>query len=495
MNAGVATAEREAPGAEAGRPGSGAGLRRRLQGALFEPVDIASLVFFRVAFGGILFIEVLRYLYHGWIDRYWTEPSFFFTFYGFDWVQPLGGNGMYLLFLALGVLALQICAGLVYRLATVLFFVGFAYVFLLDKSNYLNHFHLIALISLLMIFIPAHRSFSLDAMVRPEVRASTVPGWTLWLLRGQIALVYFFGGVAKLNGDWLRGQPLEAWLPDATDTVLVGGLLDEPWAGSFFSYGGLMLDLLVAPLLLWRRTRPFAFAAALSFHLLNTQLFSIGIFPWFMIAATTLFFDPDWPRRVVAKVRRRAVRTPKPSHPPSAPRRLIVGLLVVYFAVQILVPLRHVVYPGRVHWTEEGHRFSWHMKLRDKQAEDWRFVVDAAGQRREVDPASYLSERQLDKMLTRPDMILQFAHHVADSERKRGRGQVAVHAWVRVALNDRPAHLLVDPKTDLAAVDRSLSHADWILPLPEDRDNDPSSDLSARQSVSGSSTASRGGRK
>ena len=65
-----------------------------------------------------------------------------------------------------------------------------------------------------------------------------------------------------------------------------------------FSYGGLLLDLFAVPLLLWPRTRNLTYAVTLGFHLMNAQLFNIGMFPWFMICATLLFFPPDWPRRV-----------------------------------------------------------------------------------------------------------------------------------------------------------------------------------------------------
>lgn len=145
----------------------------------FAPVDIASLVFIRIAFGGILLWEVWRYFDQGWIADYWIEPSFNFTYYGFSWVKPWPGQGMYWHFAILGMLAICIIGGLGYRVSTVLFFLGFTYVFLLEQANYLNHFYVVCLLSFLLIFIPGHHAFSVDAYLCPHLRKKTSPAWAL----------------------------------------------------------------------------------------------------------------------------------------------------------------------------------------------------------------------------------------------------------------------------------------------------------------------------
>ena len=147
---------------------------------------------------------------------------------------------------------------------------------------------------------------------------------------------------------------------------------------------------------------------------------------------------------------------------------MVVRLLCIYLAVQALVPLQHWLYPGDVNWTEEGHRFAWRMKLRDKHGEAQFFVTDAGtGETRVVNPAQHLTFSQLNEMSTRPDMILQFAHHLAAETRKSGATNIQVRAMVRVSLNGREAQLLVDPRGDLAAQPRSLWPVHWILPLTE----------------------------
>ena len=480
-----------------GGPSGGGGW---LYSRLFRQVDAASLAFFRIAFGVVMAVEVWHYFTRGWIGEYFVEPSFHFTYYGFGWVKPWPETWMYVHFAVLGVLAVFIAFGFLYRLSAALFFLGFTYVFLLDQTYYLNHFYLICLLSLLMILILAHRAFSVDAVLRPNLATGTAPAWSLGVLRFQVGVAYFFGGIAKLNGDWLRGEPMRMWLADSTDFPLVGRFFTEWWAAYFFSYGGLLLDLFAVPLLLWRRTRLFAFAAVVLFHVTNSQLFTIGMFPWLMIAATLIFFSPSWPR-FLGGVRVAEILSPgaSPASWSSLIRRPLaveerveksirsrlggrrlssrtrgllmyagVAVLALYVAVQVLVPLRHYLYPGDVSWTEEGHRFSWHMMLRDKDVAATFVSTDTATESTTLlYPRNYLTERQESEMLLRPDMMLQFAHHAADQLQAPGRGEVKVQGTVLASLNGRPYQPLVDPDTDLAHQPRNLAPAGWILPLSE----------------------------
>jgi vitamin K-dependent gamma-carboxylase len=470
------------PGYRAREPNGHAAGNRSFIHRLFDPVDNSSLAFFRIAFGAIMCWEVWRYFSNGWIARYYITPSFHFSFYGFEWIRPWPGNGMYLHFLALGVLAVCITLGLWYRLAAALFFVGFSYVFLLEAARYLNHLYLAALISLLMIFIPAHRALSIDAWRRPDVRSNWAPAWSLWLLRAQIGIPYFYGAVAKLNEDWLRGEPLRTWFARRSDWQVVGPLFTQEWVVYLFSYGGLLLDLLIVPLLLFRRTRVLALAAAVAFNLMNAYLFRIGIFPWFMIAATLLFFDPGWPRRLVHSARARLgsgddLRRDHIKHQRPAPstrgalrpaHTFTLVLLGCYLAVQLLMPLRHYLYPGNVLWTEEGFQFSWRMKLREKSGTAELFATDPETNTTwQIDPAHYLTRWQINEMVIEPDLVLQFAHHVARDLRGRGHEHVEIRARVMASLNGRRQQPLIDPAVDLAAQPRNMLPAGWIMPLTE----------------------------
>lgn len=440
--------------------GTIAGLIRRAM----APADIAPIVWFRMGFGLIMLIEAWRFYVNGFIDRQYIRPDFFFTYYGFDWVRPWPGNGMYVHFAVLGLLAFCILIGCMYRVATALFFLGFTYVFLLDQACYLNHFYLVCLYAFLLIFVPAHRAFSVDAWRKPALRSPTAPAWALWLLRAQICIVYFYGGVAKLNADWLRGEPLRHWLGERADFPWIGQYFGEEWMVYLFTYGGLLFDLAVAPMLLWPRTRWLAFGLAAIFNMTNVGLFHIGIFPWLALSATILLFmtrlPKPFPRLWGEPVAGRSemIRTR---------HRTALALVVLYLGVQCLVPLRHWLYPGNVHWNELGHRFSWHMKLRSKQLHGALITAldPVTGATWDVNPFDYLSPRQWEKGSVRPDMVLQFCHHVGKHPRREGVRRAEVRAWLMVSLNYREPQLLVDPDVNLAAQPRTLGTPHWITPL------------------------------
>ena len=398
--------------------------RRTVLGRLLAPVDAASLAVFRIAFGGLLLWEVWKYVANGWIARYYVDPAFHFTYDGFEWVQPWPGPWMYVHFVILGVLAACIALGACYRLATALFFLGFSYVFLLEQARYLNHLYLVCLLGFLLIIVPAHRALSFDAWLRPRQRLRHRPGL------GALGASIPGRRPVRLRRDRqaerrLAGRrAVRTWLIERSAQSVLGPWLAQEWLVSTLCYGGLLFDLAIVPLLLWRRTRAVALVAALAFHLTNAYLFTIGIFPWLMIAATLLFLPPDWPRRVGRmdltpsrcaarnRLRRHHLRrgegsnAPSPSHGAPSPReqgraralpqlqprsgsgsRVVLAVLAVYVAVQLLVPLRHLLYPGDVAWTEEGHRFSWRMKLREKE-QTLEFLVTAPSTRPEPNARS-----------------------------------------------------------------------------------------------------------
>ena len=270
---------------------------------LFDPIDPSSLVFFRIAFGTIMLIEMWRFYANDWITRYYVDTEFMFKYFGFGWVQPWPDDGMYWHFALLAVLSACIALGFLYRIATVLFFFAFTYIFLLEEARYLNHFYFVIILAFLMMLVPAHRYFSLDALLRPKLRSERVPAWTLWTIRAQIEIILIYAGLVKINPDWLRLEPLGMWLSRRDDLPLVGPLFNEDWVVAIAAYGSIAIHIIGAPLLLFRRTRVPAIVAYFGFHLSNHFLFTIGIFPWLTMAATLMFLDPDWPKQFVRSIR------------------------------------------------------------------------------------------------------------------------------------------------------------------------------------------------
>ena len=451
---------------------------------LFNPVDASFLVVFRIGFAVIMLWEVIRYWRHDWIDRFYIEPDFYFKYYGFEWVQPWPGDGMYYHFIALGILATFIGLGFLYRISTILFFLAFSYIFLLDQARYLNHFYLVILISFLLIILPAHRSFSIDAKLWPKHQSNSVPAWSLWILRLQFEVLYIYAGIVKINSDWLNLEPLRMWLSMRADMPVVGFLYTQDWAIAIAAYGVILLHVVGAPLLLWKRTRLAIFIIYACFHLLNHFTFTIGIFPWLTLFATLVFFDPDWPKQFANKLLKlfnikhqqfNAVDTINNTELAISNQQSLLKhnfLLVfigVWFSFQVLYPLRHFLYPGKVSWTEEGHRFAWQMKLRDKKGfADFTILDPATNESWYVEPEPYLTRKQARKMPTQPDMILQFAHYLESKwKQEYDLKEVEIRVNNYVSLNGREPAPMVNPSIDLTKIERNLKHADWILPLHE----------------------------
>jgi vitamin K-dependent gamma-carboxylase len=452
------------------------GERSTAESVFCRPVDAASVAVFRIGLGILLSVGTLRFVVEGWIEALYIEPSFFFRYHGFEWVPIPGPEWLYPLYAVLFLLGLAFAAGFHFRLVAVLLFLGFSWVELIDVTNYLNHYYLVSLVLFLAIFLPIGSTWSLDARRRPSHCRDTVPAWVLYLLRFQVGVVYVFAGLAKLGSDWLLyAQPLGIWLAARDEMPIVGAWFDAPWVPFLASWAGVLFDTCIVPLLLWRRTRTIAFCAIVAFHFGTYLLFDIGLFPFLMPLLATLFFSPEWPRRILGWFGKRPMRVPSESRTAALPsvgrRRFVIGAVSVYVAVQLLLPIRSFIYGGDVLWHEQGMRWSWKVMVREKNGSIvYRVRNPQTGREWQVGPMRYLTWRQASEMTGQPDLILQLAHHIADEFRTKGLGPVEVRVDAMVSLNGRRAARLIDPDADLARVSDGLAPAPWILPM---RDQPP----------------------
>lgn len=497
--------------------GSSPNLLDRLRFGLHKTSPAWSLGAFRFGFGILLFALVLRYLYHGWVAKYFLEPEFHFKYFGFSWVPVFPGWILYPIFIILCIAALGICLGVLFRTSVLIYLIGFVYFNLLDVSTYLNHYYLIALLLWILLWTEADSCFSVAHFLATYRKGRwsipRVPNWNLYLLRFQIGCVYFFGGIAKLVPDWiLDAQPLRIWLVRSTDFPLIGNFFSYPIAGYIFSYGGIVFDLLVPFCLLKSKLRPWAYGFVLIFHAMTWRLFPIGMFPWVMSFSALLFFSPNWPLNARRFLKKRGIfpygeirnlihsawtklpvqlrfdtagiflRILKILEKPNEWGRKIedrignfrtkIGpglgfwLWGAYVLFHILFPLRHFFYPGNHLWTEQGYRFAWHIMLIQKNGiASFRVVNLRTGETQFVLPENYLTELQKTMMSTQPDLILQFAHFLGNKEKKKTGDEIAVYAEVRVSLNGKKSSILIDPNRDLMKVKDDFSHKDWILQL------------------------------
>ena len=444
--------------------------------------DGASLAVFRIAFGIIVTVEAYRYLSKHWVESHFIYPSFNFPMLGLD-IEPLAAPYIFWLFYLYGLGGILISLGLFYRLGVLLFLVPFTYLFLLDKTWYLNHFYFTILLAICLLIVPAHRTWSLDALRKRGLLAprttGQVPRWALVLIKGQIEIMLVWAGIVKLNADWLNGRPLNDWVPKGADGMpafldpIMQPILAHPDIGIISAWLVAALHLIGGPLLLVARLRPVVFIAYVAFHLSNHFLWNIGIFPWLAIFGSTIFFAADWPRRFLSFIFQKSKRlsaaargiTTPPVLNREKPQPVLASLVCLWLLSQALIPLRPYFIPRDVAWTEEGHRFSWRMKLRDKEGRVQFTLVDPeTGKRRKIKKSIYLTRKQNRVMTMRADMILQFAHHLRDEWAAKHNGrwpEIYADSWA--SLNGRPLMPMIDPTVDLSQAKWPLfGSAPWI---------------------------------
>jgi len=436
--------------------------------------EAAPLAVFRIFFGIMMLASITRFWSYGWIDKLYIQPEFFFSYYGLEFVKPLG-EYTYGLFFLCGVAALLVALGYYYRLAITVFFLSFTYIELMDKTTYLNHYYFISLVSFVMIFLPANAYFAMDARRKPKLAFQKVPVWTIDAVKLLLGIVYFYAGLAKLNSDWLvSAMPLKIWLPAKYDTPLLGDLLQKEWVHYAFSWSGALYDLFIPFLLLYRRTRVPAFIAVVVFHVLTRVLFPIGMFPYIMIVSALIFFDKSVHKRIldvfgnVFNISRRSFDNGRTLVGRSVISRLKIYGLGLFFILQFLLPFRYLLYPGELFWTEEGYRFSWRVMLMEKAGyASFKIVDKATGKRFYVDNSDFLTPFQEKQMSTQPDFILEYAHYLKAHFESQGHENLQVFVESYVAMNGRRSRPYIDPDVDLTQFNESFRHKPWILPFDD----------------------------
>lgn len=455
-----------------------------LKEKLYEPVHIAPLVVFRIIFGAVMLGAVIRFMLKGWVYELYIKPEFYFSYYGFEWVKPLGATGMYIVFAVMALSFLFVILGYYYRRAIVTAFITFTYVELIDKSNYLNHYYFVSAVSFVLIFLPAHKYFSLDAIRKPFIKTMRVPRYTIDAIKLQLAIVYIFAGIAKLNYDWLfRAMPLKIWLPANAHLPVIGGFLDYEWVAYFFSWFGAVYDLFIVFFLMNSRTRPIAYVFVILFHLMTKCLFPIGMFPYVMIFCTLIFFSEEFHKKIInrlinwrplAFISFIPVQAKKKKLYSLNSRRpgVAVSVLSIFFIVQMLLPWRFLLYPGKLFWTEQGYRFSWRVMLMEKAGTAFFYVKNPeTGFESEVMNEQFLTKNQEKMMATQPDMILQYAHLLKKKYEAQGIKNPQVRVESYVTLNGSGSRMFLDSSVDLTKEKESVLPKTWILPFKEIKDD------------------------
>ena len=436
------------------------------------------LAVFRIGFGLLMCYSIIRFWRKGWIETLYLDPNFHFSYYGFEWVKPLG-EYTYLLFVICFISSLFITIGFKYRISILMFFLSFTYIELMDKTTYLNHYYFISILSFLMCFLPLNSTFSIDNFTKKKTYKE-VPIWTIDSIKLLLCIVYFYAGLAKLNSDWLlESMPLKIWLPSKFDLPLIGqNLMQYEWVHYFMSWGGMFYDLLIPFLLLYKPTRIFAFFLVIFFHVFTKVLFPIGMFPFIMIVGALIFFDYKVHSKILNQIKKiisifikssESYRTKIENRLKLTNEKFILISISIFFVLQIIVPFRYVLYPGELFWNEQGYRFSWRVMLKETVGyTTFKIVDEKNGKYFYVNNDDYLTPFQEKQMSFQPDFILEYANYLGDLYKSEGHQNVQVFAESFVALNGRRSKRFIDKDFNLYGVKESFKNKEWILPLNDE---------------------------
>jgi len=286
-----------------------------------------------------------------------------------------------------------------------------------------------------------------------------------------------------MNLDWLRAEPLRHWLIKRRMYPIIGWLFQYEPVVYWFSWSGLIYDTIVGTLLVVPQTFYLGLGATMFFHLTNKYVFNIGIFPWLMIASTCLFFEPYWPRRLLHNIK----ESPK-KHPQkfkdfkevkwsqtkvrslTIKEKLMLFICFLFLAQQVITPVRHYMYPGNVFWNEHGHRYSWRMKLRDKQCDGELYTyIPATKEWFEYPLDNILTPRQYQKFTSRPEFIAQSVNLAANMIETRTNHTSEMYVYAACRVNYRQASMMTNPRINLNEEGRGIWDwpYDWMTDMPD----------------------------
>lgn len=377
-----------------------------LNKSLLQPVPPLGLAIFRICFGVILLWDVLRIFRINLIESFYPRGIVF----PYVFVKlPLVDETLFKIFLwIMSVACILVVLGIFYRLAIITFTLLLAYIFFLDQTLYNNHIYLIIILGFVMFFLPADSALSFNK----KRSKPFVPHWTYLILKFQLSIVYFYGGLAKLNVFWLSGHLTKEILANK-----FGELQETSFIYScllfVITYGGIFFDLFIGFLLLKKSTRKFAVPLAVSFNIFNAFVFDdIYIFPFFMISALILFLDQNELAKRFSKTKI-DISNYNLTNQQSIFRRLL-PFISLYIIWQLCMPLRHYIVDGYTDWTGDYQQFSWRMKIQSRKINklEFSFIDDDKKMIYPIELNSHLYQDEILNMINRPQMMVYFAKYL-----------------------------------------------------------------------------------
>lgn len=465
----------------------------------YRPVHIYPLALFRIIFGALMVLQSIKYFYLDIIQKEYVAPLVHFKWV--TWLPELPGMANYIPFTLILISAIGITLGYKFRLSSITFTVSYTYIFLIEMAGYTNHFYFILLMSFLLSLTNAHACWSFDVAQKRQIWSGYIPNWQLFILKLQVFVLYFYGGVSKFHPDWISGTVMRLKLEQFTGHSLFNPLLNNQPAALFFSYTGLIFDLFIGFLLFSKKWRYLGIYLCLFFHAFNYYILyalpltkaNIGIFPLLGAGLTLLFIDSKLPLRWIEQAQKGLNKlivvtfnkkmkqvdphniilmedpNPAPALMPYTPyqKYAVTGFIFIFFAIQFGVPLRRYFSPGDHLWTRQGHYFGWTMKLTTYKFKDIAVIINDRdlSKRVEVNHKDFITYKQFRKLASNPGMIVQYARFIEDYYRHiMNYPTVSIRVITQIEVNGTPKQNLVDPYADFTkVVYHPFRKNHWIL--------------------------------
>ncbi|XP_017469542.1 PREDICTED: vitamin K-dependent gamma-carboxylase [Rhagoletis zephyria] len=486
---------------------------------LHRPVDASAIGVFRMLYGLAMCIDIAEERGGGQMDLRFGEPQHC-HFPLFNDMRAVSFPLMGCIYLVMWLGALGIMLGYRFRLSCLVYIMPYWYIFLLDKPAWNNHSYLFGLVGTILLFTDANRYCSLDKYLQPNM-PETVPYWNYFLVKFQFFVLYVYAGLKKFTAEWLSGYAMSSlsqhWVFRPFRSLLSAELTDlliVHWFTAIF-------DFSIAFFMTWEATRLLATPFMISFHLMNSRLFVIGMFPWVCLAEVPLFFGFSWPRKLTfkrfvlhiltaSKSKAQAQQLPaekmsatteattKESAAPACDQNQIssaqsndcqtvhiksrgyaaksrTALILAYCALQLFLPYSHFITKGYNNWTEGLYGYSWNMMVHtyDTVLTSVKLVDNNNGNVHYLDPYAFT---EYDRWTKHADMAYQYAKCIAANIREDyaidpqasplSSTNISIYFDVWCSMNGRFQQRVFDPRVDLLKAEWSpFRHTPWTLPL------------------------------
>ncbi|XP_017059532.1 vitamin K-dependent gamma-carboxylase isoform X2 [Drosophila ficusphila] len=436
---------------------------------LERPVDGAALGIFRLLYGAAMLIDIAEERGGGQLDLRFGEPLHC-HFPLFNGLRALAYPLMGCVYLCMWLGAWGIMLGFRFRTSCLAFLVPYWYIFLLDKPTWNNHSYLFGLVGLLLLFTQADSYCSLDRWLNPR-RSRCIPYWNYFVIKFQFFILYMYAGLKKFSLEWLSGYAMSNlshhWVFTPFRQVIDPEMIDlliVHWFTAFF-------DLSIAFFMTMDKTRLLVTPFMISFHLMNSRLFVIGMFPWVCLAEVPLFFSFDWPRRISRWSKAPllpASQATKDVSKPGLLTRLRTILILGYCGLQLFLPYSHFITKGYNNWTNGLYGYSWDMMVHsyDTLQTSIQVVDNESRQVHNLHPYAFT---EYDRWTKYADMAVQYASCIEENLRASQpevAKNISIYFDIWCSMNGRFQQRSFDPRVDLLRAKWSpFESTSWSLPL------------------------------